>query len=137
MPKKGRREGVLASKLRFPETSFFRCTGPLSQEWACRCVQCKTGSCQECEYKECGTKVNCTTPVRTKKKVLMESQSMRNKAYKVAKSIHKNFSRLSALGLVVLETVSLSDGTKITSDEHGVFQSLLIPLSDAELLFFP
>lgn len=72
-----------------------------------------------------------------KKKVLMETQSMRNKAYKVAKSIHKNFSRLSALGLVVLETVSLSDGTKITSYEHGVFQSLLIPLSDAELLFFP
>lgn len=60
---------------------------------------------------------------------------MRNEAYKVVKSIPKNFSRLSALGQDVLETVSLSVGNKIIGYEHGVFQSLLIPLSDKELLF--
>lgn len=60
---------------------------------------------------------------------------MRNEAYKVAKSIPKNNLRLSALGQVVLETVSLSDGNKMIGYEHGVFQSLLIPLSDKKLLF--
>lgn len=61
---------------------------------------------QLCEYEEMWDKSNCTF-------------SLRNKVHKVAKPIPKN-SRRSALGLVVLETVSLSDVNTITGYEYGV-----------------
>lgn len=98
MPKKGRGRKTLASKLPFPDTSFLCCPGRQGQEVAkgLRPHAVQTRGCQEYEYKECGAKANCISLLRNR--VLLESQGVRKKADKAAKSIPKKFSRLSAFG---------------------------------------